>query len=126
AVEDAKFTMNYLPESTTNAGNKSNKNTYETEQRALKSAKADKELALRNAYVQLEQSEANYNQAVADLARAEADYKVAEVTYNAGNTTLLTLQQAALGVEQAKNTVNQIALAYDMQVFSFENSSLIS
>ncbi|MFV0314890.1 MAG: TolC family protein, partial [Anaerotignum sp.] len=40
AVEDAKFTMNYLPESTTNAGNKSNKNTYETEQRALKSAKA--------------------------------------------------------------------------------------
>lgn len=126
AVEDAKFNKNYLSESTLDSTNKSNKNSYESAQRALKAAKQDKEIAIRNAYVQLQQSEANYNQAKADLAQAQADLKTAEVNFAAGNVTKLTLDQAKLGVSQKELSLEKLARAYDMQVFTFKNTSLIS
>ncbi len=126
AVEDAKFTQNYLSESTDNTSNKSKKYSYESAQRTLKAAKEDKEIAIRNAYVALQQAEANYNQAVADLAQAQADLKTAEVNYKVGNITELALQQSQLGVTQKEIALEKIVYSYDMQVFAFKNSSLIS
>lgn len=126
AVEDAKFNRNYVSESTENATNKKNKLSYETAQRELKSAKEDKDIDIRNAYVQLKQSEANYNQAKADLEQAQADLKTAEVNYSVGNTTKLTLQQAQLRVTQKELALKKLARAYDMQVFTFKNTSLIN
>lgn len=126
AVQDAKFNTNYLAESTTNTANKSNKNSYDTAKRALKAAKEDKEIAIRNAYVQLQQSEAEYNQAISDLAQAQADLKTAEVNFKAGNITRLTLDQAQLGVAKKELALEKLARAYDMQVFAFKNTSLIS
>lgn len=125
AVQDAKFGTNYLAESTTNATNKLNKNSYESAKRALKAAKEEKEVAIRNAYVQLEQSEAAYEQAEADLVQAQADLKTTEVNFQAGNITKLTLEQAQLGVTKAENALDDLARVYDMQVFAFKNSSLI-
>jgi outer membrane protein TolC len=126
AVEDAKFTQNYLSESTDNSSNKSNEYSYESAKRALKAAKEDKGIAIRNAYVQLQQAEANYNQAKADLTQAQADLKTSEVNYQVGNITELALKQAQLAVTQKEIALEKIAYAYDMQVFAFKNSSLIS
>ena len=49
-VEDAEFNMNYLSESTTNADTKTKKYNYKEASRQLKTAKEDKELAIKNAY----------------------------------------------------------------------------
>ncbi|MDD4844273.1 MAG: TolC family protein [Anaerotignum sp.] len=125
AVEDAKFTKNYLAESD-NSSNKSKKYAYESAQRTLKAAKEDKGIAIRNAYVALQQAESNYNQAVADLTQAQADLKTSEVNYQVGNITELTLKQSQLGVTQKKIALEKIVYSYDMQVFAFKNSSLIS
>ncbi|KXL54062.1 outer membrane efflux protein [Anaerotignum neopropionicum] len=125
AIEDAKFKQNYLSEED-NSNNKSNKFSYESAQRELKAAKQDKEIAIRNAYVQLQQAEVNYNQAKADLALAQADLKTAEVNYKVGNITELTLTQAQLGVTQKELALEKIVFAYDMQVFTFKNTSLMS
>lgn len=125
AVEDAKFNQNYLSESTNNSTNKSNKLAYETAQSSLKAAKEDKDIAIRSAYVQLQQTEANYNQAEKDLAQAQADLKTAQVNYQAGNITKLVLEQAQLAVTQKGLTLQKLARAYDMQVFAFKNTSLI-
>ncbi len=125
AVADAKFNQNYLAESTTNSENKSNKLTYETAKSALKAAKEDKDVAIRNAYVQLQQSEASYNQAKSDLALAQADLKTAEVNYQVGKITKLALDQAQLVVTKNELALGKLARAYDLQVFAFKNTSLI-
>lgn len=125
AVEDAKFKQNFLSESTTNSENKSNKLSYGTAQRALKSAKESKDVAIRNAYVQLKQSEANYKQTESDLAQAQADLKTTEVNYQVGNVTELALEQAQLAVMKNEIALQKLADAYDMQVFAFKNTSLI-
>lgn len=126
AVEDAKFNKNYLAESSDNANSKSNTLSYESAQRALKAAKQDKDIAIRNAYVQLQQTEAKYRQANVDLTQAEADLKAAEVNFEMGNITQLALDQAKLGVEEKEMNIKNLERAYDMQVFTFQNPSLIS
>ena len=126
AVEDAKFNQNYVSESTTNSTNKNNKFNYDSAKRDLKDAKENKDIAIRNAYVQLQQSEASYNQAVADLKLAQSKLKTAEVNYQVGNVTKLVLEQAQLGVTQKELALKVLARGYDMQVFMFKNPSLIS
>lgn len=126
AVEDAKFNKNFVSENTLNTTNKENKLTYEVAQRAYKKAKEDKDIAIRNAYIQLQQSEANYNQLKADLEQAKATLKTAEVNYRIGNTTKLTLDQAQLAVTKEEFALKSFARSYDMQVFAFKNTSLIS
>lgn len=124
AVEDAKFNKNYLSDSSNN--NKSNENSYESAQRSLKAAKEEKDIAIRNAYVQLQQSEASYTQAKSDLDQAQADLNKAEVNFKAGNITQITLDQLQLEVARNELVLENLARAYDMQVFSFKNPSLIS
>ncbi len=126
AVEDAKFNQNYLSESTTNETNKNNKFSYDSAKRTLKSAKENKEIAIRNAYVQLQQAEDNYTQAEADLALVQADLKTAEVNYAIGNVTKLVLDQAQLAVTEKELALRKLSREYDMQVFMFQNPSLIS
>lgn len=126
AVEDAKFNKNFVSENTMNTTNKENKLTYEVAQRAYKKAKEDKEIAIRNAYIQLQQSEANYNQLKADLEQTKATLKTAEVNYKIGNTTKLTLDQAQLAVTKDELALKSFARSYDMQVFAFKNTSLIA
>ncbi|WP_312061235.1 TolC family protein [Anaerotignum sp.] len=126
AVEDAKFNKNFVSESTLDSTNKKNKLTYESAQRAYKSAKEDKEIAIRNAYIKLQQSEVNYNQLKADLEQTKATLKTAEVNYKIGNTTKLTLDQAQLAVTKDEFALKSFARSYDMQVFTFKNTSLIA
>lgn len=126
AVEDAKFNKNFVSENTMNTTNKENKLTYEAAQRAYKKAKEDKDIAIRNAYIQLQQSEANYNQLKADLEQTKATLKTAEVNYKIGNTTKLTLDQAQLAVTKDELALKSFARSYDMQVFAFKNTSLIA
>lgn len=126
AVEDAKFNKNFVSENTMNTTNKENKLTYEAAQRAYKKAKEDKDIAIRNAYIQLQQSEANYNQLKADLEQTKATLKTAEVSYKIGNTTKLTLDQAQLAVTKDELALKSFARSYDMQVFAFKNTSLIA
>lgn len=126
AVEDAKFSQNYLSESTPNSTNKANKLTYDTARRALKAAKEDKDVDIRNAYVQLQQSEVNYKQAETDLAQLQADLKTAQVNYQAGNVTKIVLEQAQLAITKQELYLEKLARTYDMQVFAFKNTSLIT
>ena len=126
AVEDAEFNKNYMSMSSTNATSANNKHSYEEAKRSLKTAKDSKELAIQNAYNSILSLESQYDSAVTTLEQAEAAQRAAEVNYKAGNTTAITLDQAALAVEQAQNTVTQLEYAHDMQIYQFENTELLS
>lgn len=126
AVEDAEFNKNYMSMSSTNATSANNKHSYEEAKRSLKTAKDSKELAIQNAYNSILSLESQYDSAVTTLEQAKAAQRAAEVNYKAGNTTAITLDQAALAVEQAQNTVTQLEYAHDMQIYQFENTELLS
>ena len=126
AVEDAEFNKNYMSMSSTNATSANNKHSYEEAKRSLKTAKDSKELAIQNAHNSILSLESQYDSAVTTLEQAEAAQRAAEVNYKAGNTTAITLDQAALAVEQAQNTVTQLEYAHDMQIYQFENTELLS
>lgn len=126
AVEDAEFNKNYMSMSSTNATSANNKHSYEEAKRSLKTAKDSKELAIQNAYNSILSLESQYDSAVTTLEQAKAAQRAAEVNYKAGNTTAITLDKAALAVEQAQNAVTQLEYAHDMQIYQFENTELLS
>lgn len=126
AVEDAEFNKNYMSMFSTNATSANNKHSYEEAKRSLKTAKDSKELAIQNAYNSILSLESQYDSAVTTLEQAKAAQRAAEVNYKAGNTTAITLDQAALAVEQAQNAVTQLEYAHDMQIYQFENTELLS
>ena len=126
AVKDAEFNKNYMSMSSPNATSANIKHSYEDANRSLKTAKDSKELAIQNAYNSILSLESQYDSAVTTLEQAEAAQRAAEVNYKAGNTTAITLDQAALAVEQAQNAVTQLEYAHDMQIYQFENTELLS
>lgn len=126
AVKDAEFNKNYMSMSSSNATSANNKHSYEEAKRSLKTAKDSKELAIQNAYNSILSLESQYDSAVTTLEQAKAAQRAAEVNYKAGNTTAITLDQAALAVEQAENAVTQLVYAHDMQIYQFENTELLS
>ena len=126
AVKDAEFNKNYMSMSSSNAPSANNKHSYEEAKRSLKTAKDSKELAIQNAYNSILSLESQYDSAVTTLEQAKAAQRAAEVNYKAGNTTAITLDQAALAVEQAQNAVTQLEYAHDMQIYQFENTELLS
>lgn len=126
AVKDAEFNKNYMSMSSSNATSANNKHSYEEAKRSLKTAKDSKELAIQNAYNSILSLESQYDSAVTTLEQAKAAQRAAEVNYKAGNTTAITLDQAALAVEQAQNAVTQLKYAHDMQIYQFENTELLS
>lgn len=126
AVKDAEFNKNYMSMSSTNATSANNKHSYEEAKRSLKTAKDSKELAIQNAYNSILSLESQYDSALTTLEQAKAAQRAAEVNYKAGNTTAITLNQAALAVEQAQNAVTQLEYAHDMQIYQFENTELLS
>ena len=126
AVKDAEFNKNYMSMSSSNATSANNKHSYEEAKRSLKTAKDSKELAIQNAYNSILSLESQYDSAVTTLEQAKAAQRAAEVNYKAGNTTAITLDQAALAVEQAQNAVIQLEYAHDMQIYQFENTELLS
>lgn len=126
AVKDAEFNKNYMSMSSSNATSANNKHSYEEAKRSLKTAKESKELAIQNAYNSILSLESQYDSALTTLEQAKAAQRAAEVNYKAGNTTTITLDQAALAVEQAQNAVTQLEYAHDMQIYQFENTELLS
>lgn len=126
ALEDAEFNKNYMSMSSTNATSANNKHSYEEAKRSLKTAKDSKELAIQNAYNSILSLESQYDSALTTLEQAKAAQRAAEVNYKAGNTTSITLDQAALAMEQAQNAVTQLEYAHDMQIYQFENTELLS
>lgn len=126
AVEDAEFNKNYMSMSSSNATSANNKHSYEEAKRSLKTAKDSKELAIQNAYNSILSLESQYDSAITTLEQAKAAQRAAEVNYQAGNTTAITVDQAALAVEQAQNAVTQLEYANDMQIYQFENTELLS
>ena len=126
AVKDAEFNKNYMSMSSSNATSANNKHSYEEAKRSLKTAKDSKELAIQNAYNSILSLESQYDSALTTLEQAKAAQRAAEVNYKAGNTTAITLDQAALAVEQAQNAVTQLEYAHDMQIYHFENTELLS
>lgn len=125
-VELAKFNRNYIPESSSGADANQKDLSYDQAKRTLKSAKEDFALAIRNGYNTILQKETEYATAQAALKQAEADYHKAEVNYQAGNITALTLEQAQMGVESAKNDIQQVVYDHDLAVFNFHNPDLLS
>lgn len=126
AVEDAEFGKNYLAQGTTSSQNATNEYNFQQAQRSLKTAKQNKELAIKNAYQSIIQLESQHDSAVAALQQAEAAKQVAAVNYQVGNSTAITVEQANLAVEQAKNAIVQLEYAHDMQIYQLENTELLS
>ncbi len=124
-LESAKFDKNYLAESDNGSSAKKNDLSYDQAKRALKTAKEDKALAIRNAYLQIQQLETAYISAQADLTKAQADYRAVQVSYQAGNVTKTAVEQARMGVLKAEIALRQNAYNHDMLVFTFENPSLL-
>lgn len=126
SVEDAEFNMNYLAESTTNTQNVTNKYNYDEAKRSLKSAKQDKELAIKNAYDAIRKLEDSYTSAEKTLETAQSKLTLAQLDYEIGRGTELAQKQAELAVEEAQNALQQIVYAHDLQVYQFENTELLS
>lgn len=126
SLESAKFSKNYVGESNTYLDSMKQELDYDTAKRDLKTAKEQKELLLRNAYLQMGQMESMYASAEADLAKAQADYRVAQVNLQAGNATEIMVEQAKMGVISAQNALNELVYNYDMLVYTFENPSLLA
>lgn len=126
SVEDAEFNMNYLAESTTNTQNVTNKYNYDEAKRSLKSAKQDKELAIKNAYDAIRKLEDSYTSAEKTLETAQSKLTLAQLDYEIGRGTELAQKQAELAVEEAQNALRQIVYAHDLQVYQFENTELLS
>lgn len=124
-VESAKFGKNYLKESSDGSEQNQNELTYDQAKRALKTAKEEKALAIRNAYLQIQQLETAYTSAQADLTKAQADYRAVQVNYQAGNVTKTAVEQAEMGMLKAESALRQNAYNHDMLVFTFENPSLL-
>lgn len=125
-VESAKFKKNYLPESSTGSETNQNNLSYDQAKRSLKTSKDDFALAIRNGYNAILQKETEYATAQAALKQTEADYHKAEVNYQAGNITALTLEQAQMGVDKAKNEIQQVVYDHDLAIFNFQNPDLLS
>ena len=125
-VESAKFKKNYLPESSTGSEANQNNLSYDQAKRSLKTSKDDFALAIRNGYNAILQKETEYATAQAALKQAEADYHKAEVNYQAGNITALTLEQAQMGVDKAKNEIQQVVYDHDLAIFNFQTPDLLS
>ncbi len=126
AVSDAKFGKNYLSLTSTGGETAGKEYTFSEAQRSLKTAKQNKEVAIRNAYTTITQLESQYQAAQAAFKQAQAAYRAAEVNVRAGNTIAITLDQAALAVEQAENALRQLEYAHDMQIYQFENTELLA
>ncbi|MBM6829061.1 TolC family protein [Anaerotignum lactatifermentans] len=125
AVKDAEFKNNYLPASSDGSEAKQLQLNLDNANRDLKTTKENKELAIRNAYSTILQLETNYDNAQASLTQAQADYRVAQINLQAGNVTQLSVDQAALAVAKAQNELNQVVYNHDMQIYLFENTSLL-
>jgi len=125
-VEDAEFNMNYLSESTTNADTKTKKYNYKEASRQLKTAKEDKELAIKNAYDAILSIEDSYVSAEKALENAKSNLELAELNYELGKITEISLRQTEMTVEQAENELQQIIYAHDLKVYQFENTELLS
>ena len=125
-LETAKFNKNYLSENVTGAEMDKNELAYDQAMRALKNARSDMELAIKNTYLQIQQLETAYQTAVTDLEKAQADYRAVQVNYQAGNVTKLTVEQARMGVLQKELALKALVYNHDMLIFSFEHPSLLS
>ena len=125
AVSDAEFKNNYLPVSSNGSEANQLQLNYDNAQRDLKTAKEDKALAIRNAYTTLKQLETSYNDAQLALSQAQADLRATQINFQAGNVTQLTVDQAELAVAKAQNDLNQAVYNYDMQLYLFDNTSLL-
>ena len=126
ATDAAKFKKNYRNYDAVTSTDDADALDYDKQKRALKTAKENKELLIRNAYLQLGQMETMYASAQADLTKAQANYRVAQVNLQAGNVTKTTVEQAEMGVISAQNALNEIVYNYDMLVYTFENPSLLT
>lgn len=126
AVEDAKFGKNYLTW-TTSGGEKAGKEyNFSEAQRSLKTAKENKEVAIRNAYTTITQIESQYEALQETRKQAQAAHRAASVNVRAGNAIPITLDQAALAVDQAENGLRQLEYAHDMQIYQFEHTELLA
>jgi len=125
-VETAKFNRNYVPYSDGGTQTAQLKLTHEQKQRALRTAKAEKEVLIRNTYLQIKDLETDYTSAQADLTKALADYRAAQINYQAGNLTKVAVDGAEMAVKQAELALQGVAYQHDMYVFMFENPSLLA
>ena len=92
----------------------------------MKTAKENKEFAIRNAYLQIQQLETVYASAQADLKKAKGDLRAAEINYKVGNLKKIDVAQAELGVLNAENALRKNMYNHDMLIFSFEHPALLS
>lgn len=125
AFDNAKFNRNYLPESWDGSQDNRNEMTYDQAKRAVKTAKENKEFAIRNAYLQIQQLETVYASAQADLKKAKGDLRAVEINYRAGNLTKMEIAKAELGVLNAENALRKNMYNHDMLIFSFEHPALL-
>lgn len=124
AVDQAKFTMNYRSSYSVNA-REDDELSYDKARRALKTAKAEKELAIRNAAQNIRQMDLGIASAQAGLEQAKAAYRMVQVNYQAGNVTKTAVEQARLAVMQTELAVQELIYTYDMLTYTFENTSLL-
>lgn len=124
-VDDAEFNKNYMSMSSTNSQSASNKYSYEEAKSTLKTANEDKELAIQNAYNEVQELENQYETAQRNLETAKSNLELAELNYSLGRNTALDVTKAELDVEEAENTLAQIVYSHNMKVYQLENTELL-
>lgn len=124
-VDDAEFNKNYMSMSSTNSQSATNKYSYEEAKSTLKTAKEEKELAIQNAYNEVQELEDQYETAQRNLETAKSNLELAELNYSLGRNTALDVTMAELDVEEAENSLAQIIYSHDMKIYQLENTELL-
>lgn len=124
-IDVANVPAKYIVENTPQSTIDGYANDLYNARMALLAVKAEKEIAVQDAYNSLAQIEQAYNSAELELKLATDDLKTAQISYSAGNLTMLTLKQLELNVLQCEKALEQYAYNYDLQLFMLKNSSLL-
>ncbi len=125
-LESAKIASTYLSTEVTEDDKKENAYNLQNAYRAEKRTLEEKDIAIRAAYTELAVIEQSYEQALLDLKIAEDNVRVVEINVQVGNLPKIQLEQVKMSLLQCEIALEQLAYNYDLQVFMFENSSLLS
>lgn len=123
AAENKKFQVSFY----TNNGEsyKSKETTYKEAERTYAEDKKEMRKQLMAAANQLSQLEAKQASLEADIVKAENDLNTAKINYEVGNITKLQYEQAALGVDSAKNELEKNTRSYTMLKFSMDHPFML-
>ncbi len=125
AVENTEFSVKTISLGTTGSEYRSTELEATNAARDYKTAKEEKEKSIRQAYIQLQQLESARKNLETDLEKAKSDLEKVKVNLQVGNVTQITLDQAALALDNLEYSFLENTFNHDLLMFTFDNTCVL-